>query len=113
MEVALFQIGKKAVFLELHQELPHYIYVWLARVLGINQNVIWIDNDKNVQFLGKNFVNVTLGASWSVGKAKGHDLIFKVAILDVEPGFPLVTLLNSHSMIGIDEIQLGKPLSTT
>ena len=101
------------MFSELLQDPAHCIYVWLARVLDIDQNVIQVDNDKDVQFLGKDFVNVTLEASWSVGEAEGHDLIFKVAIPGAERGFPLVTLFNSHLMIGTSEIQLGKPLSTT
>ena len=82
----------------------HCIYVWLARVLGIEQNIIQVDNDKDVQFFGKDFVNVTLEASWSVREAKRHDLIFKVALPRTEYYFPLVTLLNSHSMISTSEI---------
>ena len=48
METSLILINIKAVLPELFQDPAHYIYVWLARVLGIDQNVIQVENDKNV-----------------------------------------------------------------
>lgn len=35
----------------------------LAMVFCVNQNVILIDNDKDVKLLGKNFIDIMLEAS--------------------------------------------------
>ena len=92
------------MFSKLLQDPAHCIYLWLARVLDIDQNVIQVDNDKDVQFYSKDFVDVTLEASWSVGEAKEQDLILKVAKPSAERCFLLVTLSNSHLMVGTSEI---------
>ena len=112
MEVTLFQIGIKAVLPEFFQDLADCIQMRLAGVPGIDQNFVQINNDKNVELLRKDLVDVSLKASWSIRQTKGHDLIFEVIIPGAEYCLPLVTLSNSHPMIGTNEIQLGKPLDT-
>ena len=53
------------MFPELFPDLAHYIYLWLAKVLVIVQNVIQLANDKDVQFLGKDFIDI----SWKLAEA--------------------------------------------
>ncbi len=69
-----------------------------------------MNNDENVKLLGKDLIDLSLEASWSIGQTKRNNLIFEVAISGAECCLLLVTLLNSHPMIGTSEIQLGKPL---
>ncbi len=112
MEAKLFQFGIKAVLPELFQDPADCIHMRLTGVLGIDQNVVCVNNDKNVKLLGKDLVDVSLEAIWSIGQTKGRDLIFEVAIPGTECCLSLVTLSNSHLMIGITEIPLGKLLGT-
>ena len=65
-----------------------------------------IDN-KDIQLFSQNLINVSLEYSQSIRKAIRHNLVFEIAILDLESGFPLITFTNPHSMIGIGKIQLG------
>lgn len=45
-------------------------------------------------FLDKDLVDVLVKANWSIEKAERHDLIPKVAILDMKHYSPFVTLSN-------------------
>ena len=99
MEIILLQISIKVMFLELFEDPAHCIYVWLARIFGIKLNVIPVDNDKNILFLDKDFVDVTLKASCSNEPLKENYLIFKMTLPNAERSFSFITLLNFHLMI--------------
>ena len=51
---------------ELFQDLVHYIYVWLAKVLDIDLNVIEVDNDEDIPCLNQDFIDTSLEVSWSL-----------------------------------------------
>ena len=82
--------------------------MWLAWIFGIDQYVIQIYGNKNIQLFSQNLVDISLEYSRSIKKAKRHDLVFKVAVSDLESSLSFITLTNSQSMIGIGEIQLGE-----
>ena len=68
----------------------------LVGIFGINWDVIKINDNKNVKFLHKNFVNIALEAGKSIKKTKKHDLGLEITILHSESCFSLVIFLNSH-----------------
>lgn len=63
------------MFLELIKDLIYSFYVWLARVFGIDQDVVQIYDDKRVEFLGKDFIVIVLESDKSFRKSKKHDWI--------------------------------------
>ena len=66
MKATLFENGKKAVFPQFVQHPADSIDVSLARIFGVNQDIIQINNHKNVEFFGEDLIDVTLKAGWYV-----------------------------------------------
>lgn len=46
------------MFLELFQYLIYSIYIYLVKILGIYQNIIYIYNNKNVNLFSNNLVYI-------------------------------------------------------
>ena len=84
--------------------------MWLAWIFGIDQNIIQLYYNKDIKLFSKNLIDIALKTGKCIEKAKGHYLVLKVIVFDVEGRLPLITLSNSHPMIGTSEIQLGKSL---
>lgn len=54
------------MFLGLFWDPLYGFHVWLAGVLNIDKNVVKIHNHKDIELFGKDLINITLKASWSV-----------------------------------------------
>lgn len=76
----------------------------LAWIFNRDKNVIQVDNDKNVELLGQDFINVILESSQYIKKTKKHDLVLEIAILSSQSRFLLITLFDFHPMIGAGKI---------
>ena len=100
VEPAFLQVGKKTVFSELFQDPAYDFYVWLARILDVDQNVVQIYNNENVKLLSEDLVNVPLEASQWVEKAKRHDLILEEAVPSSESGLSFIAFSNPHPLVG-------------
>ena len=66
MKTTLIEVGKKVVFLQFGQHLSNKIDVSLARIFGIDQDVIQVNNYKNVEFFGQDLIDVILEAGWCI-----------------------------------------------
>lgn len=66
MKTTFFQVGIKAIFPQLFQDLANSVDVILAQILGIDKDVFKVDEDGNVKFLNKNLINEIFKASQSV-----------------------------------------------
>ena len=99
MEPAILQIGKETVFPKVFEYLLNGFDVSLAGIFSIDQDVVQVYNDKDIELLGQDLIDVTLKDSRSVRETKGHDLILKVAISSSKNHFSLVTFSDSHSMV--------------
>ena len=53
MKTTLFEVGKKTMFAQFVQYLSDSINVSLACILGIDQDVIQVNNHENVKFFGR------------------------------------------------------------
>ena len=62
-----FQIGKKLIFSQKIQHLLHSVYMTLAFIFGVNKYIIQVNNNKNIEFLGQNLIDIALEAGQSVG----------------------------------------------
>ena len=60
MKLTLFEISKWVMFLQFFENLLNVINVDLMKVLGIDKDIIKINNDKNIELLGQNFINIIL-----------------------------------------------------
>lgn len=76
----------------------------LAKVFVINQNIVSINNNKDIHLLAQNFVDVALKTGWSIGKSKTHDLVLKMAVLDLKNDFVFVNFSNSYPIIGVSQV---------
>ena len=75
---------------------------------GINNNIIKINNDKNIELFSHNLVNITLKASQCIEKPKMHYLILKMVILSLKSRFLFIALFNPPPMVYTCEIKLNK-----
>ena len=63
METAFFEVGEKAVFPQFFKNPLNGIDVSLTWVLNVDEDVIEVNNDKDIKFLYQDLVNIALEAS--------------------------------------------------
>ena len=85
----------------------------LAWVFGVDKDVIEVNNDKDIEFLGQDLINVALKAGWGVGQPKRHYLVLEVAVLSPESRLPFIALFYPHPMVSTREIELGESFCST
>jgi hypothetical protein len=71
------------------------MFLVLRRVVGIDQDVINIDNDANIKHIAENVIHEMLKNSWTVGKTERHDLPLKRTVSGLKGGLPFVTFRDS------------------
>ena len=76
----------------------------LTWILGVNQDVLLVDDDKDVKLLGQDFIDVALEGGRSIGETKRHNLVLKVTIPGLKSRLLLITFSYLHSMIFVRQI---------
>ena len=105
MKLKLFKIDQKTVFPWLFENSSNGINVGLTWVLRINKDNIWINNDKNIELLGQNLIDVTLKAGLYIREPEMHCLIFKVTASNLESYFPFIGLFYLYPIVSTYEIE--------
>ena len=82
-------------------------------IIGVDKNIVQIYNDKNVELLSKNLINIFLKAYWCVSQPKKHYLILEVAIPSLDCYLLFVSFANSHSIVCTCKIKLDKRFSSS
>jgi hypothetical protein len=101
---ALVGVDNKTMLTEASEH--HFnMSVVLARVFGVNQEVVKVDNQKFIMHIFEDIVHERLESSQSVGEAKRHNIILKAAELTVEGSFPLVALAYVHQMVCVRKVE--------
>ena len=113
MESTLLQVGIQQELPELFQNPPYGCDVTIPIIISVNEDVIQIYDDKDVELLSKDLVDVFLEACWCVCQTERHHLVLKVAVSSPERGLLLVPLADSHSMVGTSEVELGESFSSS
>ena len=95
------------------KNLSNGIDMSLAWVFSINEDIIEINNNKNVSLFGKDLVNVILKAGQYIEKPKKHYVVLKVAVSSAKSYFPFNAFFNPHIMLTTYEVGLGKLFGLT
>ena len=85
----------------------------LAWILDIDKNVIEVNNDKNIEFLGQDLVNITLEVGQCVGQPKRYYLVLKMAVSSLESYLLFIILFYPHLMVSTCKVELGEAFSLT
>ena len=111
--MAFFEVGKKAVFPQFLKNPSNAVNVSLAWVLGVDKDGIEINNDKDIEFLGQDLVNIALEAGRCIGQPKRHYLVLEVAVSSLESRLPFIALFYGHLMVSTCEVELGESFCST
>ena len=79
----------------------------LHEVVGIDQDVIQIDNDVDVCHIHENVVHESLKSCRSISKAFWLYQPLERSISSLESDFPFVSFGNAYEMIHMPEIDFG------
>ena len=79
----------------------------LHEVIGIDQDVVQIDNDIDIYHICENVIHESLKSCGSISKAFWHYQPLKRSVLSLEGGFPFVSFGNAYEMICVPEIDFG------
>ena len=107
-ELILLSFRPKRVFLESLENLP-YMGDMFVPCLTEGEDIIQVDNDKDVKEVLESIVDQILERSGSVGETKGHDVVFEETISGAECCIPLITRLDSDEVVSSSEINLCEP----
>lgn len=76
----------------------------IAGIFGINQNNIKIYYNKNLKLFNKNLIDISLKTDLYIKKTKKHNLIFDVAVIDLEIKVLSIACSDFYLMMGIDQV---------
>lgn len=113
MKSRVFQIYVQAIFLKLIWYLIYKINMWLAIIVGIDQNIIQIHHNKNTKLFSKNYLDIAFKIGGYIRKTKKHDLIFKMTIFGVKNRLLLVIFSDFYLKIYTSQVQLCELLDLT
>ena len=108
MKITLLKFGKKAVFPQFFENPLNDIGVSLAWVLGIDEDIIEVNNDKDIKFLGQDLVNIALEAGWCVEEPEKHYLVLEVVVLSLKGRFLFIALFYLHIIVSTCEFELDE-----
>ncbi len=74
-----------------------------------HRNTLW----QIVKLFYQDLVNIALEYGRCVGQSKRHHLVLKMAIAGLKGRLPFIAFPDSHSMVGISQIELGETSSPT
>ena len=79
----------------------------LALVPGIDEDLIEINDDKNIELLGYDLIDIILETSQCVGEPKRHYQVLKVVVSSPERCLLFIALFYPHLMVSTCRIELG------
>lgn len=73
----------------------------LLKCVGINKDIVEVYEVENIQKPKEAIVRIYLKGCGGIGKAKGHDQIFKITITGLEGSFSFIAKSNMKLIVGI------------
>ena len=108
IKLTLFEVSKKAVFLQFFEIWLNDMDTRLTWFFGIDKNIIYINNDKNIKILKQDLINIILKTGQSVRELKRHYLVLKVTVLSLKSLFQFIAFFYHHLMVSTCEIKLDE-----
>jgi hypothetical protein len=71
------------------------VFPVVRQVIGIDQDVVDIDNDANIKHIAENVIHETLKNRGTACKTERHDLPLKQTVSGLEGGLPFVAFRDS------------------
>lgn len=109
VELALFGFAIKLVLMKA----PKDFFDMLLMIFGIgreDEDVVQVDDDKDVEDVGKDVVHEVLKGGWSIGETEGHDQGLEGSITSSECSFPNIVSGDPHEVVARPKIELGEDL---
>ena len=108
MKTTLLDIDKKTIFSQFLENSLNDSNVSFAWVFGVDKDVIKVNNDKNMKFVGHDFVNIALETGRCIGQPKRHYSVHEVPVSSPENRLPFIALFYPHPIINTREVELGE-----
>ena len=106
MEETFLGFRIKSVFPEATEDFPDMLLM-ISDVIGVDENVVEIDDHTNIEHVGKDVVHKMLECGRGVGETFRNDEPFIGAVPSPECCFPLITFRYADKMISGPEIDFG------
>src|SRR6267142_1043161 len=106
VELAFVCMGKKSVSVELSEYFPNMSFV-LGNVVGIDENVVQVDDDYDVNHICEDVVHESLKSCWCVSKPFRHYQPFEGTVSGSEGSLPFVSMRNPDKMVRVSEVDFG------
>ena len=96
------------MFPQFFKNLSNIIDMWLTWVLDIDENIIKINNDKNIKHLSQDLIDITFEAGQSIRKPEKYYLVLEITISSLKDCLLFINFFNPNLMMKICRIELGK-----
>ena len=79
----------------------------LSNVVGVDQDVIQIDEDAYIEHVGEDVVYEVLKSCQCISQTKGHNTPFERAVAGAKGSFPFITFMDSNEVVGMLQVNFG------
>ena len=110
MERTFVGLGVKSVLSESSENLSDMFPV-VVKVIGVDQDVVQINENAYIQEVGENIIHKTLKSGGGIGKSERHNAPLKRAIASAKRSFPFVTFTDPDKVVCMLEIDFGEVTS--
>src|SRR5882672_7685650 len=112
VELTFVCIGKESISVELSEYFPNMSFV-LRNVVGIDEDVIQIDDDYDVNHIHEDVIHKSLKSCWCISKPFRHYQPLERTILGSECSLPFISRHNLDKMVHVPEVDFGVDLCFT
>src|SRR5467141_2017244 len=103
VELAFVCMGKKSISTESSEYFPNMSFV-LRNVVGIDEDVVHIDDDYDVNHICEDVVHESLKSCWCISKPFRHYQPLEGTITGSEGSLPFVSMRYSDKMVRVSEV---------
>jgi len=105
VELALVSLGIETVLVEAVEDFLDVCQM-LFWVVGVDEDVIQVDNYRDINHIGEDVIHEPLESSWGIGEPFGHDQPLEGSVVGLECHFPLVPGCDAHQVVRMPEVNL-------
>jgi hypothetical protein len=106
VEEAFLEFSEETILTESPEYFTDMLSVVLE-VVGVDEDIIEVDDDRDVSEVGEDFVHETLEGRGRIAKTEGHNQEFKSAVAGPEGGFPFITRSDPDIEVAYPEVDFG------